>query len=76
MTQVGGFDVILLGLIIIPRLIAKNLDMYPVFKIFHYTLWILLLVTFLTHLIAGIYHRFSGDKYRVGQRMCFWMNNS
>ena len=76
MTQVGGFDVKLLGLITIPRLIAENLEMYPVFKSFHYTLWILLLVTFLTHLVAGIYHRFSGDKYKVWQRMSFWLNKS
>ena len=31
MTQAGGFDVKLLGLITVPRLIAENLDMYPNF---------------------------------------------
>jgi cytochrome b561 len=72
MTQAGGFDVKLLGLITIPRLIAENLDMYPVFKSFHYTLWVLLLTTFIVHLIGGVYHRFSGDKYAVWQRMSFW----
>ena len=72
MTQVGGFDVKLLGLLTIPRLIGENLDIYPAFKSFHYTLWILLLTTFIFHLIGGLYHRFSGDKYRVWERMSFW----
>ena len=72
MTQVGGFDVKLLGLITMPRLIAENLDVYPIFKSFHYTLWALLLTIFIVHLIGGIYHRLSGDKYAVWQRMSFW----
>ena len=74
MTQVGGFDVKLLGLVTVPVLITENLDMYPVFKSFHYTLWLLLLSTFIIHLIAGIYHRFSGDKYGVWKRMSFSIN--
>jgi cytochrome b561 len=72
MTQVGGFDIKLLGLITVPRLIAENLDIYPVFKSFHYFLWLLLFITFLIHLIGGFYHRFSGDKYGVWKRMSFW----
>ena len=72
MTQAGGFDVKLLGLITVPRLITENLDMYPTFKNIHYILWMALLTTFLIHLIGGVYHRFSGDKYRVWQRMSFW----
>ena len=72
MTQIGGFDVKLLGLITMPRLIAENLEMYPVFKNIHYISWLILLVTFLIHLTAGIYHRLSGDKYRVWERMSFW----
>ena len=76
MTQVGGFDVQLLGLITIPRLIAENLDMYPFFKNFHYILWMILFTTFLVHLVAGIYHRFSGDKFGVWRRMSFWRNKS
>ena len=76
MTQVGGFDIKLLGLITVPRLIAENLDIYPVFKSFHYILWLLLFITFLIHLIGGFYHRFSGDKYGVGKRMSFWSNKS
>ena len=72
MTQVGGFDVKLLGLITMPQLIAENLDMYPKFKSFHYILWMLLLITFGIHLIGGIYHRFNGDKYGIWQRMSFW----
>ena len=72
MTQVGGFDVQLLGLITMPQLIAENLDMYPVFKNIHYILWMMLLTTFIIHLIAGIYHRFSGDQYKVWNRMSFW----
>ena len=71
MTQVGGFDVKLLGLVTIPRLISENLDMYPVFKSLHYNLWMLLLATFLIHLIGGLYHLFSKDKYGVWQRMSF-----
>ena len=74
MSQTGGFDVKLLGLITIPRLISENLNMYPVFKNVHYILWILLLTTFVIHLIGGIYHRLSGDKYRVWKRMSFWSN--
>ena len=76
MTQVGGFDVQLLGLITMPRLITENLDMYPIFKSFHYTIWMILLATFFIHLIGGIYHRFSGDKYGVWQRMSFWVNKN
>jgi cytochrome b561 len=72
MTQAGGFDVKLLGLINVPRMISENLDIYPFFKSIHYILWMLLLTTFVIHLMAGIYHRFSGDKYRVWQRMSFW----
>ena len=72
MTQVGGFDVKLLGLITLPSLIEENLDVYPVFKSLHYTLWILLISTFLIHLIGGLYHLFSGDKYNIWKRMSFW----
>ena len=74
MTQVGGFDVKLLGLITMPRLITENLDMYPDFKNFHYTLWMLLLTAFIIHLLGGLYHYFSGDKYKIWQRMVFWTN--
>ena len=74
MSQAGGFDVKLLGLITVPRLIAENLNMYPSFKSFHYFLWMLLLTTFVINLIGGIYHRFSGDKFGVWKRMSFWPN--
>lgn len=76
MTQVGGFDVKLLGLITVPKLIDENLDIYPVFLSIHYLLWMFLLITFTIHLIGGIYHRFSGDKYGVWKRMSFWSNKS
>jgi len=76
MTQLGGFDVKLLGLITIPRLIAENLDMYPTFKSLHYSLWTVLLITFLIHLIAGIYHLISGDKYGIWKRMSLWTNKN
>ena len=72
MTQAGGFDVKLLGLITMPKIISENLDMYPTFKSFHYTLWTILLFTFVIHLIGGLYHRFSGDKYGVWKRMSFF----
>ena len=71
MTQIGGFDVKLLGLITIPRLIAENLDMYPAAKNLHYSLWMILLTIFVIHLFAGLYHRFSGDKYGVWKKMSF-----
>ena len=71
MTQIGGFDVKLLGLITVPRLITENLDLYPIAKSIHYSLWLLLLSTFIIHLIGGLYHRFSGDKYGVWQRISF-----
>ena len=38
MTQAGGFDVKLLGLVTFPQLISENLNMYPVFKSIHYIL--------------------------------------
>ena len=72
MSQVGGFDVKLLGLINIPRIIPENLDLYPIFKSIHYKLWLLLLLTFIIHLMAGLYHRFSGDKYGIWKRMSFF----
>ena len=72
MTQVGGFDVKLLGLVTVPRLIGENLDIYPTFKDFHYKLWMLLLGIFLIHFLGGIYHRLSGDKYGIWKRMSFW----
>ena len=69
MTQVGGFDVKLLGLITLPRLISENLDMYPTFKkLSTIHLWMILLTTFIIHLIGGIYHRFNGDKYRCMEK--------
>ena len=74
MTQIGGFDVKLLGIIKIPQLISENLDIYPAFKDFHFYLLLLLLLTFIIHLVGGIYHRFSGDKYGVWKRMSFWKN--
>ena len=65
MTQAGGFDVKLLGLVTFPQLISENLNMYPVFKSIHYILWMLLLTTFIIHLIGVFFHRFSGDKYNI-----------
>lgn len=65
MTWAGGFDVKLFGLITLPRIIGKNLDMYPIFKNLHYTLWMMLLATFFLHLIGGLYHYFNQDKYSV-----------
>jgi len=74
MSQVGGFDVNLLSLITLPRIIGENLDMYPIFKKIHYTFWIFLLATFTVHFIGEIYHLLSGDKYGIWQRMNFWTN--
>ena len=72
MTWAGGFDVKLFGLITLPRIIGPNFDMYPVFRSFHYTLWMLLLGTFLLHLIGGFYHYFTKDKYGVWKRISLW----
>ena len=75
MTQAGGFDVKLLGLVTIPTLISENLDVYPTFRKFHYNLWMVLLITFMIHLIAALYHRFViKDKYGVWHRMSFFTN--
>ena len=73
MTQAGGFDVKLLGLITIPKFIPTNFDMYPTFVQFHYQSMIALIIVFSIHLSAGLYHRFiKSDKYRVWNRMSFW----
>jgi len=72
MTQIGGFDVMLLGLVTVPQIVSENLDIYPLAKSLHYILWVLLLITFIVHLIGGLYHRFNGDKYGVWKRMSLW----
>ena len=72
MTQAGGFDVELLGLITIPKFIETNFDMHPIFVQFHYQSMITLVVIFAIHLGAGLYHRFiKSDKYTVWNRMSF-----
>ena len=73
MTQAGGFDVKLLGIITIPKFIETNFEMYPTYVQFHYQSMIALIVVFGIHLSAGLYHRFiNNDKYGVGNRMSFW----
>ena len=73
MTQAGGFDVQLLGIITIPKFIETNIEMYPTFVQLHYQSMIALIVVFGIHLSAGLYHRFSNsDKYGVWNRMSFW----
>ena len=54
MTQAGGFDVKLLGLVTIPKFIPTNFDMYPTFVQFHYQSMIALIIVFSIHLSAGI----------------------
>ena len=72
MTQVGGFDVQLLGLITVPKFIETNFEMYPTYVKFHYQSMIALIIVFGIHLSAGLYHRFIiGDKYGVWNRMNF-----
>ena len=46
MTQAGGFDVQLLGIITIPKFIETNIEMYPTFVQFHYQSMIALIVVF------------------------------
>ena len=73
MTQTGGFDVKLLGLITVPEFIETNTVIYPTFVQFHYQSMIALVVIFEIHLSAGLYHRFKkSDKYGVWNRMSFW----
>ena len=73
MTQAGGFDVQLLGLVTVPKFIETNFEMYPTFVQFHYQSMIALVVVFGIHLSAGLYHRFiNSDKYGVWNRMSFW----
>ena len=73
MTQAGGFDVKLLGLVTIPKFIPTNFELYPTFVKFHYQSMIALIVVFSIHLSAGLYHRFiKSDKYGIWNRMSFW----
>jgi cytochrome b561 len=73
MTQAGGFDVQLLGLVTVPKFIETNYEMYPTFVQFHYQSMIALIVVFGIHLSAGLYHRFiNSDKYGVWNRISFW----
>tara|TARA_Y100000389_G_scaffold35450_1_gene30134 strand:- start:4430 stop:4987 length:558 start_codon:yes stop_codon:yes gene_type:complete len=75
MTQAGGYDVKLLGLFTVPKFIETNTEMYPTFVQFHYQSMILLIVVFLIHLGAAIYHRFlNNDEYGIWKRMSFKIN--
>ena len=72
LTWTGGYDVAILGLFTLPRLIGENLAFYEEFKGFHYTFTLILLFTFLIHLAGGLYHRYiDGDKYGIWKRMSF-----
>ena len=67
------FDVQLLGLVTVPKFIETNFVMYPTFVQLHYQSMIALIVLFVIHLSAGLYHRFiNSDKYGVWNRMSFW----
>jgi cytochrome b561 len=72
MTWAGGFDVYLVGLIQLPRLVAENKDMYPTFVQVHFFSSVALLVLTVLHVAAGLYHRMAiGDKFGVWARMAF-----
>jgi cytochrome b561 len=72
MTWTGGYDVSILGLFNLPRLVEENLMIYDQFKNFHYYFALLLTFTFIIHLSAGLYHRFfAADKYGIWKRMSF-----
>jgi cytochrome b561 len=76
MTQAGGFNVNILGIISVPKIIATNKEMYPTFVEFHYILMIILTIVFLLHLSGGLYHRFIiKDKFGAWNRMSFWGKN-
>ena len=72
MTWAGGFDVYIVGLIQLPRLVAENKDMYPTFVQVHFFSSVALLVLTVLHVAAGLYHRMAiGDKFGVWARMAF-----
>lgn len=72
MTWAGGFDVYIVGLIQLPRLIAENKDMDPAFVQVHFFSSVALLVLTVLHVGAGLYHRLViQDKFRVWARMTF-----
>ena len=57
------------------KFIETNTEMYPTFVQFHYQSMILLIVVFLIHLGAAIYHRFlNNDEYGIWKRMSFKIN--
>ena len=72
LTWIGGYDVVVLGLYTLPRLVGENFAFYEEFKGYHYTFTLILSATFLIHIIGGLYHRFlSEDKYGIWKRMSF-----
>jgi cytochrome b561 len=72
LTWTGGYDVSLLGLYNLPRLVEENLIKYEQFKSLHYYFALLLTFIFTIHLSAGLYHRFiTKDKYGIWKRMSF-----
>ena len=72
MTWAGGFDVYIVGLIQLPRLIAENKDIYPTFVQVHLFSSVALLVLTVLHVPAGLYHSHAiRDKFGVWARMPF-----
>jgi len=72
MTWAGGYDVYILGFTKLPVLFQENKDMYPMFVKFHFYTSILLLILIISHISAGIYHKFFiNDKYKIWVRMTF-----
>ena len=72
----SGFDVPILGLFNLPRLVGENKELAKQFLFFHYNLTVVLLVLFILHSAVGLYHRFIiRDKYGIWKRIIFSKKN-
>ena len=69
-TWFSGFDVPILGLFDLPRLVSENKQLAKQLISIHYNLTLLLLGLFIIHLCVALYHRFViNDKYGIWKRM-------
>ena len=72
LTWVSGSDVILLGIIKLPRLIEEDFILHSQYMDVHYAMTITLFTLFLIHLSASMLHIFYyKDKYNVWKSMKF-----
>ena len=72
LTWVSGSDVLLLGIIKLPRLIEEDFILHSQYMDVHYAMTITLFTLFLIHLSASMLHIFYyKDKYNVWKSMKF-----